>query len=170
MRRCTFPARRDSGFTLIELVLVIVILGVLSAVALPKFIDLSGDARMARAQSYASAITSATSLNYMAKMSGKASYAPLSGNPLLMLNEIRPLLLGADLGPDDSPASASFLLPGNFAFISTDNNCFIRPSDGLTSSFYIVDLDMAAKRAPKNIQEEMEIANLSPKGVISCAN
>lgn len=36
--------KRSLGFTLIELVLVLVLLGVLGAVALPKFIDLRGDA------------------------------------------------------------------------------------------------------------------------------
>ncbi len=40
-------SRRQTGFTLIELVMVIVILGVLAAFALPKFADLAGNARAA---------------------------------------------------------------------------------------------------------------------------
>ncbi len=37
--------KKQAGFTLIELVVVIVILGILAATAAPKFIDLTGDAR-----------------------------------------------------------------------------------------------------------------------------
>lgn len=43
----TVKFNKQQGFTLIELIMVIVILGILAAVALPKFADLSGDARKA---------------------------------------------------------------------------------------------------------------------------
>lgn len=42
--------RQQGGFTLIELIMVIVILGILAAFALPRFADLSGDARLSAMQ------------------------------------------------------------------------------------------------------------------------
>ncbi|HEU5338379.1 MAG TPA: type II secretion system protein [Sulfuricaulis sp.] len=53
---------RQKGFTLIELVIVIVILGLLAATALPRFINITTDARIASVQGVAGGLRGAISL------------------------------------------------------------------------------------------------------------
>lgn len=103
--------RNNGGFTLIELIVVIVILGILAVTAAPKFIDLQSDARLATLNGMKAAINSAVSLTYgkslvlgkekEKKVSITINGSPVSvcyGYPCAAANEIQKVL---DIGVFD---------------------------------------------------------------------
>ncbi len=68
--------KRQNGFTLVELVVVIVILGILAVTAAPKFLNLQEDARKASIQGLKGAMDSAAGIVY-----GKAALEGLDTSP-----------------------------------------------------------------------------------------
>jgi type IV pilus assembly protein PilA len=71
---------KKRGFTLIELVMVIVIIGILAAIAIPKFIDLRNDAKRAACDSNIGTVRAALA-SYYAKsaINGTAAFPSMSG-------------------------------------------------------------------------------------------
>ena len=75
------PGRRHQGFTLIELVVVIVILGILAIVAAPKFLSVSTEARIAVISQLQASVKEANQLVYLKSKMPSYSVQAVSGRP-----------------------------------------------------------------------------------------
>ena len=81
--------RIESGFTLIELVVVITILGILAAFAVPRFASLEGQARLAATQALAGSVRSGASLAHalwLAQGNPASTSVTMEGQAITMAN------------------------------------------------------------------------------------
>lgn len=104
--------RTASGFTLIELMAVIVILGVLAATAVPRFVDLSGSAKEAAVEGVAGALASAASLNHAQNIAHDASLTNTAPTTIDTCDDVASMLDGGLDGDYNIQTTAGVTVSG----------------------------------------------------------
>lgn len=119
--------KQQSGFTLIELIMVIVILGILAAFALPRFADFSGQARYSTINGALGSVRSASAIVHSAAIAGNQTGATgtvtLEGQSIALIHGYATeasILTAAQLSSDFDTTTAGTIALGGCSFTYTE--------------------------------------------------
>ncbi len=130
--------KRQGGFTLVELVIVIAILSILAAVAIPMFTDLRAQARTARLSAVAASFSSASAINYASCLvtGGGATAVTTCGALSPMVTGLGTVAVVADVG--SATAGSYNLLSSQALTNGASGTCTLVDPQGNSTSFIAI--------------------------------